>query len=76
MDDGMKFTSEQFNIRYVYEVEQLNSSSETEESLKESGMKRGPSAVRFRCQVTCNIAESLQNEHKSIGCNCYRVTSG
>ena len=51
-DEGIKLTLEQFKRSFGYKVEKIDDKSDIEASLKASEIRRGPSALRFRCLIS------------------------
>lgn len=72
-NEGIKLTLEQFNRGFGYKVKRLNNTMDIEECLT-TEVKRGPSALRFRCLVT-TLTGSSEDACKFIEGDYYKVTS-
>ena len=73
-NEGIKLTLEQFNRGFGYKVQRLNNHLDIEECLMTSEVKRGPSALRFRCLVT-TLTRGGDNACKFIEGDYFKVTS-
>lgn len=73
-NEGIKLTLEQFNRGFGYTVKQLSNFLDIEKWLTTSEVKRGPSALRFRCLVTL-LSGNSDGADKFMEGDYYKVTS-
>ena len=73
-DEGIKLTLDQFQKAFGYKVEKLHDAQDIESALNSSEVKRGPSAVRFRCLVS-TVTDSIGGEGMFVTGDYYKVVS-